>query len=405
MINIIPSNEEIEIAKNCGYYNRENSKKQNYINKIFKKPWGQEYLVYQNDNIGIWILHINKYEKTSVHCHFRKASILIPLHGCFKIETYKSFEILHELNVLYFPINTFHGIMSYIDDGVIMEIEIYTNKISYSDKNDLLRLRDIYIRDKNCYENSTQEIILEENEAVNFHKMKQIIYGDTIINFKNFDELYCNSDLNLNNDLNILLNGKIFQENILSPGSIISNNKIISNLDSNTIFLCINNINNYENSKIIYNKTHLNDLIQKHKFTNIGLTSGCFDIIHSGHINNLKLCKNNCDKFFVCLSSDKQIKTLKGSERPINNLKDRIKLLSTLPFVDYIILYNEIDNETEIELDNIMNILKPNFWFKGNDYTIEKIKQKHPGLNNIILFDNIENKSTTNIIKKIQNKE
>ena len=73
---VIPLDEEIEIAKKCGHYNREKSEKQDYINKIFKKPWGYEYLTYQTEQIAIWILHINKEEKTSLHCHFRKASIL-----------------------------------------------------------------------------------------------------------------------------------------------------------------------------------------------------------------------------------------------------------------------------------------------------------------------------------------
>jgi bifunctional ADP-heptose synthase (sugar kinase/adenylyltransferase) len=46
---------------------------------------------------------------------------------------------------------------------------------------------------------------------------------------------------------------------------------------------------------------------------NIGSTSDFFDILHEGHITSLKLCKK-CNKLFVCLSYDKQIKRLKGEE-------------------------------------------------------------------------------------------
>ena len=70
-------------------------------------------------------------------------------------------------------------------------------------------------------------------------------------------------------------------------------------------------------------------------------------------------------------------------------------------FIDIIILYEEINNDLEIELDNIMNIIKPNVWFKGADYKEEEIIEKHPSLKKIKLFDLINGKSTTSIIKKI----
>ena len=39
-----------------------------------------------------------------------------------------------------------------------MEIEVYTENIEYTDKNDLLRTKDIYVRDKNNYESSVYNI-------------------------------------------------------------------------------------------------------------------------------------------------------------------------------------------------------------------------------------------------------
>ena len=67
-------------------------------------------------------------------------------------------------------------------------------------------------------------------------------------------------------------------------------------------------------------------------------------------------------------------------------------------------MYDENNlNENEEQLDEIMNIVDPHYWVKGNDYTIQEIKKKHPKLNNIKLIDLIENKSTTNIINKIKN--
>ena len=108
----------------------------------------------------------------------------------------------------------------------------------------------------------------------------------------------------------------------------------------------------------------------------------------------------------VCLSSDEQIKYLKGDSRPINNLEDRLKLFSVIPYVDYVYVYYEnLENNNETELDKIMNIIEPDVWTKGGDYTKEDIYKKHPSLGHIEIIDTVIGKSTTNIIKKAQKSE
>ena len=47
----------------------------NYRNLIVKKPWGYEYLLFENDYVAVWILHLKKGQATSVHCHPGKKSI------------------------------------------------------------------------------------------------------------------------------------------------------------------------------------------------------------------------------------------------------------------------------------------------------------------------------------------
>ena len=394
---IAPSIEEINICEKSFNYNRKCSPRIDYLNKIFNKPWGKEYLVYQTKNIGIWILHINENKRTSVHCHFKKDTIILPIKGTFRIDLYESYEILNELEKLYIPKNTFHGLCSYKNDSVIMEIEIYTEGITYTDKNDLLRLRDDYNRDKHTYENSVTQESMDQNNIINFDEYNNYTYGDTKLSISNV--------LNPLGELNILLNGLLFNNNVINPPSIIDNfcnNKEISYLSHNHKFLSFENNYLDENKKIIYNKEHLQDILSLNKLKNIGLTSGCFDIMHVGHINFLKKCRKNCDTLFVCLSSDTQIKKLKGINRPVNNINDRIRMIASMNYVDYIILYEEIDNNLEKELDNIMNIVNPNYWFKGDDYREEDIREKHPSLKKIVLFENIKGKSTTNIINKIE---
>ena len=383
---------------------RDNSERISYFQKVNDKPWGKEYLAYQNDRIGIWILHIDKGKETSLHCHFKKDTLLIPLSGSFKIGLFQGFKIMHLFESLYIPREVFHSIHAYSDGAVLMEIEIYTDLISYTDKNDLLRLKDIYNRDKDKYETSINERKPEKGEIMDFHKEGfNFCLGDTHLSI-----IEMNSSEKKIVDLAVLLEGSLFiNGSVMGPGSLINiKSPSYSILSGSVKLLCLSNIYYGYIHKLIYSKEHLSDFLTCHKgaiLNAIGLTSGCFDIIHSGHLKNLQISRKMCDLLFVCLSSDIQIRRLKGDKRPINCLIDRINMLIQMDCIDHIILYEEIDDRLEIELDNIMNILKPAIWFKGSDYCKAEIMKKHPGLSRIELIDNIEGKSTTNIIKKILN--
>lgn len=303
---------------------------------------------------------------------------------------------------LYIPKKTFHGLHSYLENGIIMEIEIYTDAITYTDKNDLLRIKDMYNRDKDNYETSVYEREPYENEIMIFNSNTNYDLNNTkisVLNINNFNDL---NDLKKLNETIIILDGCLYSNGTkITSGSFIDLTNDYSFLTEDIKILCLSNVDSENMKKIIYSKNHLQDLLKINKINNIGLTCGCFDILHYGHIQNLKICKKHCDKLFICLSSDSQIKRLKGSKRPINNIQDRINMLINYEFIDYIILYDEINDKLEVELDNIINIVNPFIWFKGNDYTKEDIFKKHPSIKNIKLINLIENKSTTNIINKI----
>jgi len=392
--------EEKELCEKSIIGKRDNSQRIDYFNKINDKPWGKEYLAYQNKYIGIWILHVNCDEETSLHCHFKKDTILIPLSGCFKINLYDDYRILNVFEPLYVPRSTFHGIHSYVNNGILMEIELYTENIEYTDKNDLLRIKDIYKRDKDKYETSVLERTPDENEIMKFTPLNNYCLDKTNISIFKTNTII---GLKHNYDKIILLEGSLYTDGKrLTAGSFIDFNNDISLLSDYIEVLCISNIDYKYLNKIIYSKNHLTDFLLKTLYKDIGLTSGCFDILHEGHITNLKLCKKKCDKLYVCLSSDEQIKRLKGEKRPINKLEDRINMLIHYDFIDLIILYDEINDEYQTELDNIINIINPDIWFKGSDYTKEDILKKHPSLKHIELINLIEGKSTTSIVNKIR---
>ena len=129
---------------------------------------------------------------------------------------------------------------------------------------------------------------------------------------------------------------------------------------------------------------------------NIVFTNGCFDILHSAHIELLQFSKKQGDILVVGLNSDTSIKRLKGELRPINLQEERMHILSLFDFIDYIIIF---ENDTPLQ---ILQNLKPTIIVKGADYIIENIIGKEY-CEKVVLFNYIKNKSSTSVINKIKN--
>ncbi len=127
-------------------------------------------------------------------------------------------------------------------------------------------------------------------------------------------------------------------------------------------------------------------------------TNGCFDILHAGHVRYLNKTKALADYSIVMLNSDKSVKLIKGESRPINNQDDRAEILSALSSVDYVVLFEEKSPA------DLLEKIKPDFYTKGADYTMETLPEREIVKRNGIKVEFIEfvqGRSTTNIINKI----
>ena len=138
-----------------------------------------------------------------------------------------------------------------------------------------------------------------------------------------------------------------------------------------------------------------------HSGKTVVCTNGCFDILHVGHVRYLEATKAFADFSIVLLNSDKSVKSIKGPTRPINNENDRAELLSALKCVDFVVLFDEDSPR------NLLDEIKPDVYTKGADYTMETlpeadIMRKNGTRVEFIKF--VEGKSTTNVIRKMQNK-
>lgn len=134
----------------------------------------------------------------------------------------------------------------------------------------------------------------------------------------------------------------------------------------------------------------------------IVFTNGCFDILHLGHVDYLSKAADKGTKFIVGINSDSSIKLLqKGASRPLQDEKSRATVISSLGFVDNVIVFDE---ETPLHL--ISSIL-PDILIKGGDYKIEEIVGYKEVINNggkVELIDFVPGYSTTAIENKILNK-
>ena len=122
-------------------------------------------------------------------------------------------------------------------------------------------------------------------------------------------------------------------------------------------------------------------------------TNGCFDILHKGHIELFRYAKSLGDKLIVGIDSDERVKLDKGEDRPINNLSDRMHILSAVKYVDMVLPFNSTE-----ELEIKIKYWSPTVMVIGSDWKNKKVVgQEYAG--KVDFFDRIEGYSTTKMLK------
>lgn len=131
----------------------------------------------------------------------------------------------------------------------------------------------------------------------------------------------------------------------------------------------------------------------------VAATSGCFDIIHVGHVTYLQDAREMADMLVVMLNSDSSVKALKGNERPIVPEEKRATVLAALESVDYVCIFDEKTPCAAYEE------FKPDIVIKGGDYDGKHI----PEMDVVSVYGGkvecvsiTEGCSSTNTIEKIK---
>lgn len=99
----------------------------------------------------------------------------------------------------------------------------------------------------------------------------------------------------------------------------------------------------------------------------IVFTNGCFDVVHSGHVECLQQARSLGDILVVGINSDASVRRLKGCDRPLNSVAHRAQVLAALACVDYVVVFEE---DSPVSL---LRAFRPHVLVKGGDYRPDQI--------------------------------
>lgn len=137
----------------------------------------------------------------------------------------------------------------------------------------------------------------------------------------------------------------------------------------------------------------------------IVFTNGCFDIFHSGHAHYLRQARELGDVLIVGINTDESVRRIKGANRPVNTLADRIEVLKQMQCVDFIVPFGSQEDDTPVPL---IEAVRPHIFVKGEDYKDHKLPESEllDKLGTEVRFmPYVPHQSTTKIIERVQQKD
>ena len=139
--------------------------------------------------------------------------------------------------------------------------------------------------------------------------------------------------------------------------------------------------------------------------------NGCFDILHTGHLDLLKYAKEYYDpdtkpnkngriyainKLVVGIDSDERVKMLKGNDRPINDQFFRAKMLQAIKWVDSVVIFGSDD-----EMRKFITTFDTDYLIIGDQYKDKIVIGAECAKSGVIYYPT-DQRSSTNIIEKIK---
>ena len=146
----------------------------------------------------------------------------------------------------------------------------------------------------------------------------------------------------------------------------------------------------------------LDQAIQRvHQLTREGkrvvFTNGCFDLLHPGHTRYLAQARRLGDVLVVGLNSDRSVRALKGSERPVTPELERAEVVAALAAVDHVTIFDDLTPQRVIEQ------MLPRVLVKGADWALDEIvgrKEVEAGGGQVVSIPLVTEFSTSALIAR-----
>jgi len=120
-------------------------------------------------------------------------------------------------------------------------------------------------------------------------------------------------------------------------------------------------------------------------------TNGCFDVMHAGHIALFEYARSLGDSLVVGLDTDERVRSNKGPTRPVHTLEQRMKVVSSIRFVDKVVSFSS--NEELIER---IRQEKVSLIVVGSDYVGKRVIGSEIAA--VCFFSRVPNLSSTRIL-------
>lgn len=131
------------------------------------------------------------------------------------------------------------------------------------------------------------------------------------------------------------------------------------------------------------------------------LISGCFDVLHLGHLRFIRSAKRKVPDdvdVLVAVLSDNEVSRRKGKSRPIFRLEDRMETLAYLSDVTFVLpwesAWEDLRDFTSMLKPKYMAIVEGDPGSENKKALMEKIGTK------VIVINRVEGFSTSEIISK-----
>ena len=128
-------------------------------------------------------------------------------------------------------------------------------------------------------------------------------------------------------------------------------------------------------------------------------TNGVFDLLHVGHVRYLAQARALGDALVVAINSDRTVRELKGSDRPVFDQAERAEILAALRQVDYVVVFDDVSPRS------LISELLPDVLVKGGDYHLDQIhgrEEVEAAGGRVISLPFVDGASTSRLIERMK---